>query len=121
MTGGIKNGEQYKADGANDGEENCQAGQHLLHGGVIGHQAPAVAEPSVGCECEIEEDCGEDGAGDEEWLQIVCANIADICQCLRLAHRRVVHAVRRENPVEEEGHQCRQPEDATYDGQNPIR
>lgn len=117
---GVKDAETDEADGADDGEEDCEAVENLLADGGVGHEAALVAEPAVGKEGEVEEDGGEDAAGDEEGLEVVGADVADVGDGLGRRHGGVDCAVGVDDPVEEHAEEHAEPDEARYDGEDPV-
>lgn len=116
----VKDAQANKADGADDGEEDCEAIQNLLANGGVGYEAALVAEPAVGEEGEVEEDGGEDAAGDEEGLEVVGADVADVGDALGRRHGGVDCAVGVDDPVEEHAEEHAEPHETRYDGEDPV-
>lgn len=75
-----------------------------------------MAQPSVGSERDIEKHGGENTAGNEQWFQVGCANVTDVGDPLELGHGRVVDAILRDDPIEQESQESRKPDEAGEDG-----
>lgn len=60
-----------------------------------------MAQPALGEEGQVEEDDGDGGAGDEERLELLRANVADVGDGAAALHGRVDAAVCVDDPVEE--------------------
>lgn len=118
VAGRVKDGQQDEAGGADDGEDDGQARQDLLAEGGVGDEAAAVAQDAVGEEGQVQENGGEAAAGDEERLELGGADVADVGDALAVLHGAVDLAARVDVPVDQEGEQRGQPEDAGYDGQD---
>ena len=112
----VEDAQQDQAGGADDCEPDGQAREHLLAGCRVRRQPALVAEPSVGSKRDIEKHGGEDTTGDEQRLQVGCTNVADVGDLLALGHGRVVDAVLRDGPVEQESQKGRKPDKAGEDG-----
>lgn len=116
MGGRVKDAEKDQARCADDGEEDGQPRQDLLGARGVGGQAAPVAQPAVGAKGDVEQDRGEGAAGDEQGLEILGANVADVGYALILRHGRVVDAVPVDDPVEEEGQEGGEPDCPTENG-----
>lgn len=110
MAGRVKDAEKDQARRADDGEEDGQPRQDLLAARGVRGQAAPVAQPAVGAKGDVEQDRGEGAAGDEQGLEILGANVADVGYGLRLRHGRVVDSVPLDDPVEEEGQERGEPD-----------
>lgn len=113
---GIKDAEQDEARGADDGKDNGEDGEGLFAGRGVGDEAARVAEPALGDKGGVEGDSDDDGAGDEEGLELVGANVADEGDGGTVRHGRVVAAAGVDNPVEEEAEEHAEPDEAGEDG-----
>lgn len=98
---GVEDGQQDEAGGADEGEQDAQPDEGALAGRLVAHEAAAVAQPALGEEGQVEEDDGDGGAGDEERLELLRANVADVGDGAAALHGRVDAAVCVDDPVEE--------------------
>lgn len=117
---GVVNAEADEADGAHEREEHAQHDEDLLRGALVAHEAPAVPQPALRQEGEVESDGGEDGAADEEGLHLVGADVADVGEGLAVGDGGIASAVRADDPVEEQAEEHAEPYEAGQDGQ-PLR
>lgn len=88
----VEDGEEDETEAAAYGEEDGEAGQNLLGRGRVGGKATAVSEPALSHEAQVEEDGGDDGAGDEERFQAKSPDVTDIGDRLPFVHRWVDRA-----------------------------
>lgn len=114
---GVKDGQQDQAGGANDGKDNGGNGEGLFAARRVGHEAAAVAQPARGQHGQVEEEADDAGAGDEERLQHVGANVgdeddADVLVLVVVGPRVVV-----DDPVQEHAEQHAEPDEGRDDGQ----
>lgn len=79
-----------------------------------------MAQPALADKGEVEEDCGEDAAGDEERPQLLGANVADEGDCGVFGHGGKMAGVVVDDPPEEHSQEHGQPDKARDDGENPI-
>ena len=86
----IKDTQTDQAHCTHDSCHNAQCRQRLLRQARVGHQSASSAEPLFRKEGNVEEDGGNDGAGDEKWFELVGAYVADISDALRRFHRGIV-------------------------------
>lgn len=114
----IEDGQQNQPSRPHRRKHNRQPRQDLLAAAPIRHQPPAVSQPALGGKGEVEEDGGDAAAGDEEGLEGVGADVADVGNLLARGHGDVVHAVLVDDPEEEEHEEHGQPDDAGDDGQS---
>lgn len=98
---GVEDGQQDEAGGADEGEQDAQPDEGALAGRLVAHEAAAVAQPALGEEGQVEEDDGDGGAGDEERLELLRTNVADVGDGAAALHGRVDAAVCVDDPVEE--------------------
>ncbi len=117
----VEDGEQDQAGGADDGEEDGQPGEDLLPRGAIRHQAAFVTQPPVRAERQIQEYGGQHAARDEQRLQVVGRNVADVGDVLGLGHGGIVFAPRVHVPVYQQAQQRRQPYYTRYYGENLVQ
>lgn len=118
VAGRVEDGQQDQADGADDGEEDGEAREHLLTHGRVGHEAALMAQPAVGAERDVEEDGGDDAAGDEERLEPAGADVADVGDALPRCHGGVVLAAPVDDPVQQQAEERAEPDDAGDDGED---
>lgn len=107
---GVEDGEEDEACCADDGEEDCQAREDLFSQGGVGHEAALVAQPAVGQEGDVEEDGGEDAARDEERLELLGADVADVGDRLAGLHGGVAGAVLVDAPPDQEAEEGAEPD-----------
>lgn len=112
---GVEDGQQDKTGGADNGEDNRQAEQDLLADGDVGDQTAAVSQPALRDKGQVQEDGDDAGAGDEERLELLGADVADVRDVLAGVHGRVVRAVRVDDPVQQEPKQHAEPDEARDD------
>lgn len=115
---GVEDGQQDQAGGADEGEEDGEPAEDLLGGGGVGDEAAAVPQPAVGGEGRVEQDGGNDAAGDEEGLEAGGADVADVGNVLRLAHGGIVSPLLIHDPEDEQAEQGGEPHDPGYDGKD---
>jgi hypothetical protein len=101
MVDGVENGEENQACGADKSEDDGEDGEDLLAEGSIRDQAALVTQPALGDKREVEEDGGDDAAGDEERLEMRGTDVADVGDGLVFTHGRVVLGIGVDNPREE--------------------
>lgn len=76
-----------------------------------------MTQPALGEEGQVEGDGGEDAARDEEGLELLGANVADIGEGLARPDRRVALPVGVDDPVEEHAQEHAEPDEAGEDGE----
>ncbi len=113
----VEDGKQDQAGGADDGKDNGADGEGLFAARRVGHEAAAVAQPARGQHGQVEEEADDAGAGDEERLQDVGANVgdeddADVLVLVVVGPRVVV-----DDPVQEHAEQHAEPDEGGDDGQ----
>ncbi len=112
----VKDAQQDQPSSPENGKRNSQTTQDLLAARGVGDQTTAVPQPAVGGKRQVEEDGGEHAARDEQRLEVVGADVADVGDGLRVRHGPVVHAVLVDDPVEEQRQEGSEPDDARDDG-----
>lgn len=113
----VKDGEQDQARGAGDGEDDAEPDEGLFAGGLVRHEPPAVTEPALGKEGDVERNDDDAGAGNEERFETGGANVADVGNVCIGPHGREVLALEIDDPVEEETEKHAQPNEGGEDGQ----
>lgn len=116
MVDSVEDGEEDQAGRADEGAEDGQAGQNLLTSALIAHQSASVSEIALRQEGEVKGDGGDGGAGDEEWLHLIGANVADVGERHVGVNGRIPLAVCADDPVEQHAQECSQPDEAREDG-----
>lgn len=109
MSPGIKNAQTDQPHGADNGKHNGQAHENLLTNGPVRHQTALVAQPALRGEGQVKGDGGDDGAGDEERLELDCANVGDVGQRHARVERGEAFAVDGDNPPEEHAEEHAEP------------
>lgn len=71
----VEDAEADEADGAYQRPEDGEAREDFFAEGGVGDETALVTEPSVGEEGGVEEDGGDDAAGDEQGLELAGANV----------------------------------------------
>lgn len=120
MLASLKDGQANQANGANEGKRNSQPGEDLFAYGGVGNEAAAVSQPTLGDKRQVEEDGGEDAAGDEERAQAVGTDVADVGDVGSLGHGGVAAAVLVDDPREEHTEEHAQPDEAGDYGEDPV-
>ena len=117
----VEDAQQDQPRGPQNGKRNSQTTQNPLAARRIRDEAAAVPQPAVGGKRQVEKHGGEHAARDEQGLEVVGADVADVGDGLRGRHGPVVHAVLVDDPVEEEGQEGGEPDDARDDGGDLVR
>ena len=117
----VEDGEQDQAGGADDGEGDGQPGEDLLARGAIRHQTAFVTEPPVRAEGQIQEHGRQHAARNEQRLQVVRRDVADVGDVLVFGHGGIVLAPRVHVPVYQQAQQRRQPYYTRYYGENLVQ
>ena len=120
VTQGVEDGEQDQARRAEQREHDGQAGQHLLTGGGVGHEAAAVPQPAIGAEGHVQQDGGDDAAGDEERLELGGADVADVRDLLAVIHGGITLPMRVDDPVQQQTQKGAEPDEAGEDGSDLL-
>lgn len=111
----VEDGQQNEASGTDEGKHHRQTKEDLFAYGRVGDQTPAVSQPALGGKREVEGHGHDHGPGDEERLQLLRPNVADVRNVLALVHGRVVDAVRVDDPVEEQSEEHPEPHETRED------
>lgn len=114
---GVKDGEQDEPRGAEEGKENGEDGEGLFAARGVGDEAALVAEPALGDKGEVEEDGDDDGARDEEGLELGGANVANVDNGGVRVHEAVGLLVLVDDPVQEHAEEHAEPDEAGDDGE----
>lgn len=118
VAGRVEARQAGQADGADEGEEDGEAREHLLAQARVGHEAALVPQPPVEAEGQVEEDGGDDAARHEQRLELRGAHVRDVRDGLLRVHRVVMDPVRIDNPVYQHAQQHADPYRAGNDGEN---
>lgn len=70
VTQRVENGQEDQARRTDERKHDRQAGEDLLTGGRVRYEAPAVPQPAVGAEGDVQEDGRHHAAGDEQRLEL---------------------------------------------------
>lgn len=112
---GVEDAQEYEAGGADEGEGDGEHDEHLLGAAPVGDEAAAVAEPALGEEGDVEGQGDDAGAGDEERLELVGADVADVGERHARLHVGEEALLLVHHPPEEHAEQHPQPDDAGED------
>lgn len=112
---GVEYAQQDEPARADDGEDDGEGDKGALADGRVSHKAPAVPQPALRHEGEVERD-GDDGrACNEERFELLRAHVADVGDFLALVHGRVYAAVGADDPVQQQPEEHAEPDETGED------
>lgn len=82
----VEDRQQDQACCSDSRSDERQSAQNLLGDTRVGCQAPAVSQPALGEEGEVEEDGCYARPGDEEWFELFGPNVGDVGDVLVRVH-----------------------------------